>query len=128
MLLYHDIFAYIFSCFFFFFFFFFSSRRRHTRLVSDWSSDVCSSDLLEIAKAACGFGMRVSAIRKHLDRPKPDFVEEVLPAGQIGHLLASSDVIVLSAPLTPETHQLIGPDTLPHVKRGAFLINIGRGN
>src|SRR5262249_57233979 len=23
----------------------FSSRRRHTRLVSDWSSDVCSSDL-----------------------------------------------------------------------------------
>src|SRR5262249_56450066 len=24
---------------------FFSSRRRHTRLVSDWSSDVCSSDL-----------------------------------------------------------------------------------
>src|SRR5258706_9822828 len=31
--------------FFIFFFFFFSSRRRHTRLVSDWSSDVCSSDL-----------------------------------------------------------------------------------
>src|SRR5262249_58442807 len=28
-----------------FVFFFFSSRRRHTRLVSDWSSDVCSSDL-----------------------------------------------------------------------------------
>src|SRR5262249_59753177 len=28
-----------------FLFFFFSSRRRHTRLVSDWSSDVCSSDL-----------------------------------------------------------------------------------
>ena len=26
--------------------FFFSSRRRHTRLNSDWSSDVCSSDLL----------------------------------------------------------------------------------
>src|ERR1035438_7551239 len=30
---------------FFDFFFFFSSRRRHTRCVSDWSSDVCSSDL-----------------------------------------------------------------------------------
>src|SRR5437016_2908103 len=43
---------YIFICIvylydFFFFFFFFSSRRRHTRLVSDWSSDVCSSDLTE---------------------------------------------------------------------------------
>src|SRR5256885_10877161 len=28
--------------------FFFSSRRRHTRLQGDWSSDVCSSDLLVI--------------------------------------------------------------------------------
>src|SRR5437899_4625757 len=29
-----------------YFFFFFSSRRRHTRCLSDWSSDVCSSDLM----------------------------------------------------------------------------------
>src|SRR5256885_3609713 len=28
-------------------FFFFSSRRRHTRLQGDWSSDVCSSDLID---------------------------------------------------------------------------------
>src|SRR5262245_63132734 len=27
-------------------YFFFSSRRRHTRCLSDWSSDVCSSDLM----------------------------------------------------------------------------------
>src|SRR2546422_1376426 len=31
---------------FFFVFFFFSSRRRHTRCSRDWSSDVCSSDLV----------------------------------------------------------------------------------
>src|SRR5207302_8262075 len=31
------------------FFFFFSSRRRHTRFSRDWSSDVCSSDLVEPA-------------------------------------------------------------------------------
>src|SRR6266487_5485290 len=30
-------------------FFFFSSRRRHTRWTGDWSSDVCSSDLIAIA-------------------------------------------------------------------------------
>src|SRR5438046_8135237 len=35
----------LFGLFLVFFVFFFSSRRRHTRLVSDWSSDVCSSDL-----------------------------------------------------------------------------------
>src|SRR2546429_4667912 len=32
-------------------FFFFSSRRRHTRCSRDWSSDVCSSDLV---KSFCG--------------------------------------------------------------------------
>src|SRR5207253_4930754 len=31
-----------------YFFFFFSSRRRHTRWPRDWSSDVCSSDLLRL--------------------------------------------------------------------------------
>src|SRR6266852_7958766 len=30
-------------------FFFFSSRRRHTRCYRDWSSDVCSSDLVDAA-------------------------------------------------------------------------------
>src|SRR2546426_2326117 len=30
--------------------FFFSSRRRHTRLQGDWSSDVCSSDLLAVGR------------------------------------------------------------------------------
>src|SRR6266404_6091055 len=35
----------------FFNFFFFSSRRRHTREASDWSSDVCSSDLEQSDKS-----------------------------------------------------------------------------
>src|SRR5437762_10325309 len=48
---------------FYFFFFFFSSRRRHTRYIGDWSSDVCSSDLLVFAShverpAAQPFGAR----------------------------------------------------------------------
>src|SRR5438067_11301724 len=35
-------------------YFFFSSRRRHTRSKRDWSSDVCSSDLLWAARLAGG--------------------------------------------------------------------------
>src|SRR5256884_2631589 len=31
--------------------FFFSSRRRHTRCSRDWSSDVCSSDLMDYVRA-----------------------------------------------------------------------------
>src|SRR2546430_15579865 len=34
-------------------FFFFSSRRRHTRFDCDWSSDVCSSDLVFIVPNVC---------------------------------------------------------------------------
>src|SRR5262249_57827865 len=54
-------------------FFFFSSRRRHTRLVSDWSSDVCSSDLGDrrgpAARVGCG-GDRDRRRRFRRDRPR----------------------------------------------------------
>src|SRR3712207_7912701 len=36
------------------FFFFFSSRRRHTRYWRDWSSDVCSSDLVLVPRVMGG--------------------------------------------------------------------------
>src|SRR5258706_9828844 len=42
------------------YFFFFSSRRRHTRLVSEWSSDVCSSDLRALGR---------HLVPQHLDGP-----------------------------------------------------------
>src|SRR5205814_10552266 len=40
--------------------FFFSSRRRHTRCLSDWSSDVCSSDLHRSTETP-GRSMRTAA-------------------------------------------------------------------
>src|SRR2546422_3796612 len=43
-------------------FFFFSSRRRHTRCSRDWSSDVCSSDLVALfglLKLVAGIGVMV---------------------------------------------------------------------
>src|SRR3989454_4137410 len=51
-------------------FFFFSSRRRHTRLQGDWSSDVCSSDLVE------EFSRRFAYPRLVAARPE-DFFREV---------------------------------------------------
>src|SRR5204863_4358044 len=38
--------------------FFFSSRRRHTRSLRDWSSDVCSSDLVFLQRCAFGCAVR----------------------------------------------------------------------
>src|ERR1035441_11010461 len=44
---------------------FFSSRRRHTRCLSDWSSDVCSSDLLRASQI-----VRVSGFCTHTCLPR----------------------------------------------------------
>lgn len=42
-------------------------------------------------------------------------------------LFRMSDVIILHAPLTGETHHLINADSLSRVKQGCFLINVSRG-
>src|SRR2546430_5608391 len=39
----------------------FSSRRRHTRFDCDWSSDVCSSDLLPTGRWSSGLATRTSS-------------------------------------------------------------------
>src|SRR5262249_58990779 len=40
-----------------------ASRRRHTRLVSDWSSDVCSSDLEHLKEQSVRFNVDVGILR-----------------------------------------------------------------
>src|SRR5205814_4802897 len=49
-------------------FFFFSSRRRHTSCLSDWSSDVCSSDLTAFAFFLIG-GVLALLMRAELAEP-----------------------------------------------------------
>src|SRR5436853_4345521 len=49
--------------------FFFSSRRRHTRCLSDWSSDVCSSDLTLARCANCC----TRCERRSYSEPNPKF-------------------------------------------------------
>src|SRR5216683_1073382 len=49
----------------FLFFFFFSSRRRHTRSDRDWSSDVCSSDLLGLGHVTISDGASDARIRQN---------------------------------------------------------------
>src|SRR6266536_4993861 len=51
-------------------FFFFSSRRRHTSSTRDWSSDVCSSDLL-VDDADAAASQPVIGARETLDGPEP---------------------------------------------------------
>src|SRR5947207_11634912 len=50
-----------------FVFFFFSSRRRHTRSLCDWSSDVCSSDLVATIRGLRAAGRTFLLIEHDMD-------------------------------------------------------------
>ena len=82
---------------------------------------------LSVAKIAATFGFRVSGIRRRAGESIPEGVEAVWAPDRLHDLLATSDVVVLAAPHTPDTTRLIGPRELDRIRRGAFLVNIARG-
>ena len=95
-------------------------------------------ELARIAKTA--FGMTVLACKRDPARradpgyspPGTGDPEGVLPDAwlspdRLPELLARSDVVVMCAPLTPETRNMIGGDELRAMKRSAYFINVGRG-
>jgi glyoxylate reductase len=75
-----------------------------------------------VAEKAPAFGMHVvyNARRQPVDVTGAEF----LP---LDHLLATSDVISLHCPLTPETHHLIDQKAFTKMKRTAYLVNTSRG-
>ena len=93
----------------------------------------------DVAALASAFGCRVVAVRR---RPEDgsagepgDGEETVAPLAidrvggpdSLGELLGESDFIVLAAPLTAETQEMIDEAALAQVKPGAWLINVARG-
>src|SRR5437016_4303291 len=97
------------------FVFFFSSRRRHTRLVSDWSSDVCSSDLHPLRHfesqgftAALVAACRLAVARGVSSRPR--FLETVdvlekLVCGFIGYPLVDFTRAAVAVGLAQGSYQ-----------------------
>jgi phosphoglycerate dehydrogenase-like enzyme len=101
-----------------------------------------------VGALATAFGCRVVAIRRRADAneanrassgdDEADADASDRPLGEamldrvggpeaLPELLAESDFIVLAAPLTPETEEMINAETLALVKPGAWLINVARG-
>src|SRR6266487_1495887 len=80
---------------------FFSSRRRHTRWTGDWSSDVCSSDLVDLAymhgaeMSYRGEGMVVSRSGYTGERGFELFVPEQLAGELWRHLLDLGELLGL---------------------------------
>ena len=80
----------------------------------------------EIARLATAFGMDVIALRRRAQREAVAGVSEMLPPDALDALLARSDVLVIAAPLTPQTLGMMGAAQFAKMKRGAILINVGR--
>ena len=68
-------------------------------------------------------GAKILACSRSRHSDAPSYVREV----EMDELLASSDIIVLHCPLTPETRGLIGEKELERMKSSAILVNVARG-
>jgi D-2-hydroxyacid dehydrogenase (NADP+) len=81
----------------------------------------------ELARRARAFDMRVWGVTRS-GKGDASHAEKILPVAQLEDALPHADYIVLSAPDTQETRQLIGPAQIAKMKPGARLINVGRGS
>lgn len=67
-----------------------------------------------------GFGGRVLCYDRR-PRRSAEYVS-------LDDLLRLSDIVTLHAPLTPDTHHLLDRQRIERMKRGAFIVNTGRGS
>jgi phosphoglycerate dehydrogenase-like enzyme len=87
---------------------------------------------LEIAKRAKSFGLRVIGVRRHVSaqfriQELGAYVDEVYPLQELAAVLAKSDIIVNTLPLTSETKGLFDRARFQDFKGGAMFVNVGRG-
>jgi glyoxylate reductase len=79
-----------------------------------------------VARRAPAFGLRILYTTR---TAKPEFESETgATRVDTNQLLASSDIVSLHVPSTPQTKGIINGDTLARMKRGAILINTSRGD
>lgn len=81
----------------------------------------------EIARLARPFGVRVVALGRTTRAPEELGVDHVYTRPELHTMLGEADFLVLIAPHTPETEDLIDAAAIAALKPGAVLINIARG-
>jgi phosphoglycerate dehydrogenase-like enzyme len=79
-----------------------------------------------MARRAHAFGMHCQAMDRDAVLPSPE-VAEVQRSAFFPTLLATSDVVAICCPLTPETRGLFNDAAFTHMKPSALLVNVTRG-
>lgn len=80
----------------------------------------------EIARRAAAFGMRVIALRRRPAYGTIGHVERVYGTADLDQFLGQCQVLVICAPLTPETLGMMGEPQFAQLPKGAVVINVGR--
>lgn len=81
---------------------------------------------METAWKAYRLGMNVTGLKKSKIK-RPSYIDEILEPEDLEHLLGRSDYLVITLPLTDETHHMIGERELKLLGPDSYLINVGRG-
>jgi phosphoglycerate dehydrogenase-like enzyme len=81
----------------------------------------------EVAMRAKAMGMWVWGVNRSGKGDLAD-AEKIIAARDLNAALPEADYVLLCAPETSETQRLIGPEQFLRMKRGARLINVGRGS
>lgn len=77
-----------------------------------------------VAERARAFGIEVTAFDPYVS----DWAEiGAEPAGSLEEAVADADYVSLHAPLTPETHHLVGEDAIAAMRRAPIVVNTSRG-
>ncbi len=81
-----------------------------------------------VASRGHALGMKVLAMRRRPELSRQDpYVAQIFGLDQKYEMLAQSDYLVVTTPLTPESRGMIGEREFAVMKPSAVLINIGRG-
>jgi len=79
----------------------------------------------EVSRTLSGLGARVIGTSRHVH--PVDFVDELVHPDAIIDIAGRIDAVVVALPGTDATRQMLGRDFFAAIKRGATLVNVGRG-
>ena len=80
-----------------------------------------------VAARVHAMGMQVLALKRHAPASPDPLIARFYKTDELLPMLAECDFVVVTAPLTPETHHLISDAAFAAMKSSAVVINIGRG-
>jgi len=85
----------------------------------------------ELARLACGVGMRVIGVRRDATRrdarPALGGVDRIVSTDRFAEVAREADYLAVTAALTPQTRGMVSADVLRALKPTAWVINIARG-